>query len=96
LYTVQWTEVLNQRVLMNYRGPAFSASYDWLVPHPLSKLDRPHIGRLRKRDILPTGEGGGAVSYDGKRAWFSINHSILSGLLFKTGERIALTEALVL
>jgi hypothetical protein len=25
--------------------------------------------------------GGGAKSYDGEKAWFSINHSILSGVV---------------
>ncbi len=55
-------------------------------PSPLyrpCKLHRVHTGRLIKGDILPTGEGpggGGAKSYDGKRDWFSINHSILAGL----------------
>ncbi len=40
---------------------AFSQSYDLAPspPHPpVSKLDRRHIGRLRKRDNLLTGEGG--------------------------------------
>jgi hypothetical protein len=54
----------------------------WLLPHsslpsPISKLERRHIGkRRRKRDNLLTGEGGGdgegAKSYDGEEAWFSI------------------------
>jgi hypothetical protein len=40
---------------------------------------------LRKRDNLLTGGGvegmwGGAKSYDGDKAWYSINHSILSGM----------------
>ncbi len=51
---------------------AFSRSYDW-APHPspfVSKLGRWHTARLRKRDNLLTGEGGGrgAESYD-------LNHS---------------------
>jgi len=49
-------------------------------PHsPISKLDRRHTGRLRKRDNLLSEEGGGeARSYDGEKAWYSINYSILS------------------
>ncbi len=67
---------------------AFSRSYD-IIPRPspppyspVSKLDRRHTGRLL--DNLLTGEGGGeeggrgAESYDRKKAWSSINHSILS------------------
>jgi hypothetical protein len=57
----------------------------WLLPHPLppvSKLEQRHTGRLGKRDNLLTGEGekvgGGANSYDGKKAWSSIKLSILS------------------
>jgi hypothetical protein len=46
-------------------------------PPPLDpKLDRRHTGRLRKRDNLLTGERGGTKSYDGEKAWSSINHSI--------------------
>jgi hypothetical protein len=49
---------------------------------PVSKLDQKHTGRLRKRDNLLKGEGGGdrrgAKSYDGEKAWSSINHSVLS------------------
>ncbi len=66
----------------------FSLSYDLAPPStpshlsPVSKLDRRHTGRLRKRDNLLTGEGGwgggGAKSYDGEKAWSSINHSKLS------------------
>jgi hypothetical protein len=62
---------------------AFSRLYD-LAPHPprppVSKLDPRHTGRLRKRDNLLPGERGGraAKSYDRKKAWSSINHSILS------------------
>jgi hypothetical protein len=39
-------------------------------PSPSSKLDRRHAGRLRKRDNLLTGEGGGrgAKSYEGQKA----------------------------
>jgi hypothetical protein len=65
----------------------------WLLPHPapslllspVSKPDRRHTGRLIYiyTDNLLTGEGeeggAGAKSYDSKKAWSSINHSILSG-----------------
>ncbi len=51
------------------------------LPLSVSKLDRRHIGRLRKRVNLLTG-GSGAPSYDCKKAWLSINHSILSGPTF--------------
>ncbi len=47
-------------------------------PPPVSKLERRHTGRLRKRDNLLTGEGGGwggVKSYE--RAWSSITHWIL-------------------
>jgi hypothetical protein len=50
------------------------------------ELDRRHTRRLRKRYNLLTGKGGdggiwaGAKSYNGEKAWSSINHSILSGL----------------
>jgi hypothetical protein len=46
----------------------------WLLPHPppVSKLERRHTGRLRKRDNLRTGKGkAGAKSYDGEKAWSS-------------------------
>ncbi len=50
------------------------------APHPyppLSKLDRRHKERMRK--TLADGRwGGGAESYDRKKAWAPINHSILS------------------
>jgi hypothetical protein len=54
------------------------------VAMDLSKLERRHTGRLRKRDNLLMGEekeggGRGAKSYDRKKAWAFTNHSILSG-----------------
>jgi hypothetical protein len=74
-----------------YRGPGFLAVV-WFgslpTPFPLLsvyKLVRRRTGRLRKRDKLLTGEGrkgGGPESYDRKKAWSSINHSILSGLAY--------------
>ncbi len=50
------------------------------LPTPVvSKVDRPHTGTLRKIHNLLTGEdGGGAKSYDGEKAWSSINRSLLS------------------
>jgi hypothetical protein len=51
-------------------------------PPPVKKLDMRHTGRLRKKVNLMTGDGGGgergAKSYDGEKAWSSINHSIFS------------------
>ncbi len=50
----------------------------WLLPH---QVDRRHTGRQRKRDKWREREGGGggrAKSYEGERAWYSINHSLLS------------------
>ncbi len=52
---------------------------------PFSKLDRRQTGRLRKRDKFLTGSGAkaggqGAESCDCKKAWSSINYSILSGV----------------
>ncbi len=48
-----------------YRGPGFSRSYGLarplLPPSLVSKLDRRHTGRLRKRKNLLTGEGGGRL-----------------------------------
>jgi hypothetical protein len=41
---------------------------------------------MRKRDNLLTGEGGedeAVKSYDGEKAWSSINPSILSGAYFR-------------
>jgi hypothetical protein len=63
-------------------------AYDLAPPPPppppftgVSKLDRRHTGRLRKRDNLRTGEGGGdgreAESYDPKKTWSSLNQVIL-------------------
>ncbi len=80
-----------QRVLNDYRGPAFLA-VEWFGssptpshPTPISKLDRRHTWRLRKGNNLLTAdreEGGwrGAESYDPrKKTWSLINHSILCG-----------------
>jgi hypothetical protein len=64
-------------------------SYD-LAPHPhpppspVSKLDRRHPGRPRKKDnLLSTGEreggGRGAKSNDRKKAWPFVNDSKLFG-----------------
>ncbi len=37
---------------------AFCRGMNWLLPSPVSKLDRRHTGRLTKRDKLLTGDGG--------------------------------------
>jgi len=65
---------------------AFLPSYHLAPPPPPPCLSRRHTGRLRKkkRDNLLMGEEegwgcGGAKSYDGGKAWPSINHSKLSG-----------------
>ncbi len=55
--------------------------------HPISELNRRHTGRgrLRKRDNLLMGEGGGDgggdKSYKGKKAWSFLNNSIFTGCL---------------
>jgi hypothetical protein len=60
-----------------------------LPPSPVSKPCQRHTGRLRKRDKLLAGrsgmEGDGLVaeSYDSRKAWSSINHSMLSESLLK-------------
>jgi hypothetical protein len=68
-------------------GQAFSRSYDSAPrPPPLSpdsKLDTGAHSKTEKERQLLMGEGGGrggrgAESYDRKKAWPSINHSILS------------------
>jgi hypothetical protein len=48
---------------------------------PVSKLHQRHTERLRKRDILLTGEGKGVGEepiHDSEEARFTINHSTLS------------------
>jgi hypothetical protein len=49
-----------------------------LPPSSVSKLDRRHTGRLRKRDNLLPGEEGGGSWATRKKALPSINDSILS------------------
>jgi hypothetical protein len=67
-----------QRVLNDlYEDQAFSPSYNKAPPppsppplSPISKLDRRHTGRLRKRDNQRekvAGGGGGAKTYDSER-----------------------------
>jgi hypothetical protein len=60
-------------------GQALSPSYDLAPPSPISKLDRRHTGRLRKRDNLLTWGGGGrgAKSYDCEKALFFKSFNIL-------------------
>jgi hypothetical protein len=80
---------LLQRVFNDLsRARSSRGSMIWLLGHllppsPVSKLDRQHAGRLRKRDNLLTGGGRGgrgAESHDRRKAWSSIQHSMLSGL----------------
>ncbi len=69
------------------RGPGFLAVV-WFgsfppPPSPVSKLDRRHIQEDWERETTCWGRGGGgkaigAKSYDGEKAWSSINQSILS------------------
>ncbi len=61
----------------------------WLLPlpppSPVSKLSPfPRLPVCRRSSSLTVVGGGGAKSYDNKKVWSSINHSILSGntLLF--------------
>jgi hypothetical protein len=51
----------------------------WLPPPPISKLDRRHTGRLRKRDNLLTWGGGGrgAKLYECEKALFFKSFNIL-------------------
>ncbi len=79
----------NREYWIIYRGQGFLAVIwfgSFAAPPPpitVSKLDRRHTGRLRKRDNLLTGEGvgggWGAESYNCQKTWSSVNHSILSG-----------------
>jgi hypothetical protein len=65
---------------MLYRAPGFLAPPPPILLSTISKFDRRQTERLIKRDNLLTESGGGAKSYDGEKAWSSINLSILSGL----------------
>jgi hypothetical protein len=68
---------------MFYRGPSFldSAAHPPL-PSSVSKLDWRHTGRLRKRDNLLTGEGGGrgAKSYDQREGMGLLEHQAMPSL----------------
>ncbi len=77
---------------MIYRGPGFLAIV-WFDSSPTpspsssgSKLDRQHTGTEKERQVMywrERGEGGGwgAKPYDRKKAWSSINNSILSDFM---------------
>jgi hypothetical protein len=87
--------LLIQRILNDLWRTRLSRScMIWLHPPPLPpSSDRQHIGRLKKRDNFLMGEegeevGGGAKSYDGEKAWVSINYSKLSGLIIWTGSDV--------
>ncbi len=78
----------SQRVLNDLQRTRISCRrMIWLLAHPLrpplpsGMLDRRHTIRLRKRDNVPKGGGGGdgAKSNDGRKVQSSTNHSILSG-----------------
>ncbi len=72
---------------MIYRGPGFLvvgwfASTPTFSPSPVSKLDQRHTGRLKMTPCWQGGRSGrGAESCDHKKAWFSMHHSILSGVI---------------
>jgi hypothetical protein len=67
---------------MIHRGWGFLAVVGFdSSPTPLSSFrSTGPTGRLRTRDnlLMEKGGGGGAKSYVGKKAWSSINRSILS------------------
>jgi hypothetical protein len=72
---------------MIYRGPSFLRSYDSAPRPPLPLYPRAATHRkMKKRDMLLTGEGEGggcgAESYDDRKAWTSINNSILSAFFY--------------
>jgi hypothetical protein len=81
-----------------YRDPGFLAVV-WFGSSfsAVSSTDETHR-RLRKRDKLLTvgggGDGRGAESYDRKKAWYSINHSILCGATY-TDLSLLITEYLI-
>jgi hypothetical protein len=53
------------------------------TPSPVSKLDQKTRKTEKERQLADGrwGRGwGGAKSYDGEKAWSSINHSILPGI----------------
>jgi hypothetical protein len=53
-------------------------AYVYVYLSPFSKLDRWHTWKIETAWWREKGQGGGrgAESYDGKKAWSSINHSI--------------------
>ncbi len=65
------------------QAKAFSPSYELAPPSslsPISKFDRPHPGKLGRRDNVLTGgggDGGSAKSYDCEKAWSSMKHLVL-------------------
>ncbi len=69
---------------MIYRGPGFlEDEMIWLLPHHLSRQLVVSLSQSPCVSLVEltngTGNGGGAQSYDGEKAWSSINHSLLSG-----------------
>jgi hypothetical protein len=68
---------------MIYREPGVLA---------VSKIDRLHTGKLKKRENLlagvrgEAGGGGGAKPYDSAKAWSSINHSIHADFMYQSHE----------
>jgi hypothetical protein len=79
----------HQRVLNDLWRTSLSRRYDLAPPPPPPPLSVSKFSLFFSLPICPlssllTGEGGlkgvggGAISYDGEKAWSSINHSILS------------------
>jgi hypothetical protein len=73
-----------QRVLMYYRIPGlFSIPYALAPsPSPVSKLSLFLSLPVSPVELTDGREGVGAKSYDGEKAWSSINHAILSALMY--------------
>ncbi len=86
-----------ESILWFIEDQAFSPSYDLALPPPLLSSPFPSISLSgdtqedwerettwwQEREV--EGGGGGAKSYEGEKAWCSINHSILPGLTWAGG-----------
>ncbi len=58
----------------------------WIFPHPLTPSTPSQSSYVSPVELTEGGGGGGgAGSYDGEKAWSSINHSILSGMAESDG-----------
>jgi hypothetical protein len=64
----------------------------WLLPHPLpsvSSAGDTHRKTGKERQLADGGLGGGAKSYDGEKAWSSINHSTHSGIVRESTKAVS-------